>query len=442
VPNDPLYYLYDGHNSVTQMINSAGHVRDKYRYDPFGTPMPGGKLSPNTRLFNNPYGYNGEAHDIDSGLQFLRARYYDPSMGRFQTRDSYLGEIMNPLSLNRYVYTANNPVMYSDPSGHIPNPDTFQAYSYKPTLAEQFLQYSPMNSRPEPTVIKPMTITEVMRSFQNPHVVPENSSVGPTISNSVSNSVRVTDSKSYADQASAKKPNYNTVQCSGKDISSQGTSEADLKKLNELANSMQKDMQAHPIGTLQPPFCDIVERIVNSNPKDLNFAEKVIYGLVVPPTYVDENGNTQQYALGIMPFGVGGIGKGAIKGAGNAWKGSGPAPGVLGVNPASESVGALKNYYPRNGSIEYVFDPKTKTFVSGAPKSGMFTGSPHQQLAQTIGADESSVVGGMFSRGANGEIITNEASGHYWQNWTPGVREQFQSVMQNYGLPVIHYGGK
>ena len=118
VPNDPLYYLYDGHNSVTQMINPVGHVRDKYRYDPFGAPMPGGQLTPNTTLFNNPYGYNGEAHDLDSGLQYLRARYYDPSMGRFQSRDSYLGNIMQPLSLNRYVYTANNPVMYSDPSGH------------------------------------------------------------------------------------------------------------------------------------------------------------------------------------------------------------------------------------------------------------------------------------------------------------------------------------
>ena len=102
------------------MINSAGQVRDKYRYDPFGAPMPGGQLSPNTKLFNNPFGYNGETYDIDSGLQYLRARYYDPRMGRFQTRDSYLGEITKPLSLNRYVYTANNPVMYSDPSGHRP----------------------------------------------------------------------------------------------------------------------------------------------------------------------------------------------------------------------------------------------------------------------------------------------------------------------------------
>ncbi|HVJ48758.1 RHS repeat-associated core domain-containing protein [Desulfitobacterium sp.] len=120
VPNDPLYYLYDGHNSVTQMINPAGQVRDKYRYDAFGAPMSGGQLSPNTQLFNNPYGYNGEAHDLDSGLQYLRARYYDPSMGRFMTRDSYLGDITKPLSLNRYAYTMNNPVKYADPSGHRP----------------------------------------------------------------------------------------------------------------------------------------------------------------------------------------------------------------------------------------------------------------------------------------------------------------------------------
>jgi RHS repeat-associated protein len=70
-----------------------------------------GSLLRTLRYYNKPYGYNGEAHDMDSGLQFLRARYYDPSMGRFISRDSYLGSIMQPLSLNRYDYTQNNPVM-------------------------------------------------------------------------------------------------------------------------------------------------------------------------------------------------------------------------------------------------------------------------------------------------------------------------------------------
>ncbi|MCO1604048.1 RHS repeat-associated core domain-containing protein [Desulfosporosinus nitroreducens] len=283
VPNDPLYYLYDGHNSVTQMINSAGHVRDKYRYDPFGTPMPGGQLSPNTKLFNNPYGYNGEAHDIDSGLQFLRARYYDPSMGRFQTRDSYLGEIMSPLSLNRYVYTANNPVMYSDPSGHIPNPDTFQAYSYKPTLAEQFLQYSPMNARPEPTVYKP--ITEVIRPLRNPHVVPENSSVGPTISNldrlnADQASVTMNANKAYAEKMAEKRFSYKNNGCDGLSvIGSFGLGVWDTGKSTVIG---LKEMVTHPIDTAEGIINAAAHPVVTSkaiwNQVSNSYEENVING--------------------------------------------------------------------------------------------------------------------------------------------------------------------
>jgi RHS repeat-associated protein len=56
---------------------------------------------------------------MQAGLQYLRARYYEPGTGRFLTRDSYLGNTMNPLTLNRYDYTGNNPVMNIDPSGHM-----------------------------------------------------------------------------------------------------------------------------------------------------------------------------------------------------------------------------------------------------------------------------------------------------------------------------------
>ena len=88
-----------------------------------------------------------------------------------------------------------------------------------------------------------------------------------------------------------------------------------------------------------------------------------------------------------------------------------------------------------------MFDPKTNTFVVGKPKQGLFAGSGHEKLARTISADESTVVGGMFSRGANGEILTNEASGHFHQNWTPEIRQKFQEVMQQYGLQIEHHKG-
>ncbi|WP_379351290.1 RHS repeat-associated core domain-containing protein [Paenibacillus sp. GCM10027629] len=47
-------------------------------------------------------------------------RYYKPEIGRFVSEDTYEGQIHEPLSLNRYTYVYNNPLIYIDPSGHIP----------------------------------------------------------------------------------------------------------------------------------------------------------------------------------------------------------------------------------------------------------------------------------------------------------------------------------
>ena len=107
------------------------------------------------------------------------------------------------------------------------------------------------------------------------------------------------------------------------------------------------------------------------------------------------------------------------------------------------------NYNPKDKglgrSIEFVFDANTNTFVVGKPKKNL-GGSPHQQLAKSIGANSESInhggdpniVGGMFSRGTNGEIITNENSGHFGANWTPELRTRFQNVMDSYGINVHH----
>ncbi|GFP78427.1 RHS repeat-associated core domain-containing protein [Clostridium fungisolvens] len=117
---DPLFYLYDGRGSVSDATNSLGQVKDKYRYDPYGQVNHGGFWGSNATHYENFYGYNGEDYNRLSGLEYLRARYYEPESGRFLTRDSYLGDVMQPLTLNRYAYALNNPMMYTDPSGHWP----------------------------------------------------------------------------------------------------------------------------------------------------------------------------------------------------------------------------------------------------------------------------------------------------------------------------------
>lgn len=55
--------------------------------------------------------------DPESSLYFLRARYYDPKVGRFISRDPVSGVLTNPQTQNPYVYALNNPVNNSDPSG-------------------------------------------------------------------------------------------------------------------------------------------------------------------------------------------------------------------------------------------------------------------------------------------------------------------------------------
>jgi RHS repeat-associated protein len=87
-------------------------VSDTYTYDAFGN------LITSTGTTANNYMYTGEQYDPNSGFYYLRARYYEPSIGRFATRDSFGGCSDDSQSLNRYAYARNNPLSFSDPSGH------------------------------------------------------------------------------------------------------------------------------------------------------------------------------------------------------------------------------------------------------------------------------------------------------------------------------------
>ena len=106
------YYLYDGRNSVTGILTETANLTNSYQYDSYGN------LTSGTADGVNYYGYNGESTNVKTGLQYLRARYYNAENGTFTTEDSDLGTTENPLTRNRYDYTTNNPLNYSDPTGH------------------------------------------------------------------------------------------------------------------------------------------------------------------------------------------------------------------------------------------------------------------------------------------------------------------------------------
>lgn len=110
--NSVTYFLYNGHGDVVQTTDEAGTIQNQYDYDIWGNPT----LTVETA--ENSIRYAGEYLDSETGLYYLRARYYDSYTGRFTSEDSYWGEDENPLSLNLYTYCENDPIRYTDPSGH------------------------------------------------------------------------------------------------------------------------------------------------------------------------------------------------------------------------------------------------------------------------------------------------------------------------------------
>ncbi len=96
---------------MVQLTQTNGTITKNYDYDAFGIEK---NIDQND---TNPFRYCGEYYDTETGTIYLRARYYDPSVGRFITEDSYLGKIEDPLSLNLYLYCHGNPISYYDPTG-------------------------------------------------------------------------------------------------------------------------------------------------------------------------------------------------------------------------------------------------------------------------------------------------------------------------------------
>ena len=105
--------------------NSATHIlAARYSYDPYGNPtsMTNGagtavSQTSNTIAAINPFRYRGYRYDGDTGLYYLRSRYYDPVSCRFVNADKYVSTGQGQLGHNMFAYCNNNPVRYDDPTG-------------------------------------------------------------------------------------------------------------------------------------------------------------------------------------------------------------------------------------------------------------------------------------------------------------------------------------
>lgn len=115
VSGQKVFYMYNGHADVTALLDGTGNIVGTYYYDAFGN------IAEQSGTIDNPFKYANYMFDDESGLYYLNSRYYDPKIARFITEDTYRGEPNDPLSLNLYAYCHNEPIMYTDPTGHKPS---------------------------------------------------------------------------------------------------------------------------------------------------------------------------------------------------------------------------------------------------------------------------------------------------------------------------------
>ena len=99
------YYLYNGHGDVVQIVDRNGNIKNRYDYDVWGNFLT------KDETIENHFTYFGQTYDETTGLYYLRARYYDPTTGRFTQQDPAED------GYNWYVYGNQNPIVYADYTG-------------------------------------------------------------------------------------------------------------------------------------------------------------------------------------------------------------------------------------------------------------------------------------------------------------------------------------
>lgn len=102
------YYQQDAIGSVSSLTSSTATLASSYTYDSFG------RLTASSGSISNPFQYTSREFDPETGIYFYRARYYDPSVGRFLSED----EVGNNEGTDLYVYVGSSPIGSRDPTGY------------------------------------------------------------------------------------------------------------------------------------------------------------------------------------------------------------------------------------------------------------------------------------------------------------------------------------
>ena len=111
------FYVYNLQNDVVAIVDTNGTQVVEYSYDAWGNPITKTGTLAATLGALNPFRYRGYVYDEETGLYYLRSRYYNPVWKRFVNADSFLGHIQAINAHNIYAYCRNTPTNTTDNNG-------------------------------------------------------------------------------------------------------------------------------------------------------------------------------------------------------------------------------------------------------------------------------------------------------------------------------------
>ena len=110
------YYVTNLQGDVVNILDASGNIKASYTYNAWGEILS----ATGDMADINPLRYRGYYFDSDTGLYYLKARYYDPQLCRFINADGYASTGQGILGSNMFAYCKNNPVNKYDPNGNSP----------------------------------------------------------------------------------------------------------------------------------------------------------------------------------------------------------------------------------------------------------------------------------------------------------------------------------
>jgi RHS repeat-associated protein len=170
---DVLNWVLGDHlGSTSVTANADGSWNSEIKYTAFGEVRAISGLTP------TEYRYTGQLEQNSLGLYFYVARWYDPALAHFVQADAIVPGVGNTKAYDRYAYVKNNPIKYTDPSGHAdwagpntggPTPDRFwEMVEAKREVEERFSNGNPFIPEPGANTDSDLDYSYNVDRFLNP----------------------------------------------------------------------------------------------------------------------------------------------------------------------------------------------------------------------------------------------------------------------------------